>query len=65
MYLGEPEEPTRFPTPWLEYGALTLLVAGVFLVGLYPQPVFDVVEHGTAAITAASGAAAAVGAPPP
>jgi len=64
MYLGEPEEPTRFPTPWLEYGALTLLVAGVFLVGLYPQPVFDVVEQGTAAMAAASGAAGAVGAPP-
>jgi NADH-quinone oxidoreductase subunit N len=64
MYLGEPEEPTRFPTPWVEYGALTLLVAGVFVVGLYPQPVFDLVEQGTAAITAASGAAGAVSAPP-
>jgi NADH-quinone oxidoreductase subunit N len=64
MYLGEPEETTRFPTPWVEYGALTLLVAGVFVVGLYPQPVFDLVEQGTAAITAASGAAGAVSAPP-
>jgi NADH:ubiquinone oxidoreductase subunit 4 (subunit M) len=48
----------------VEYGALTLLVAGVFVVGLYPQPVFDLVEQGTAAITAASGAAGAVSAPP-
>ncbi|TET97497.1 MAG: NADH-quinone oxidoreductase subunit N [Dehalococcoidia bacterium] len=64
MYLGEPEEPTRFPTPWVEYGALTLLVAGVFVVGLYPQPVFDLVEQGTVAITTAAGAAGAVGAPP-
>ncbi len=65
MYLGEPEEPTRFPTPWLEYGALTLLVVGVFVVGVYPQPVFDVVEQGTTAMMAASGAAGAVGGPPP
>jgi NADH-quinone oxidoreductase subunit N len=64
MYLGEPEEPTRFPTPWLEYGALTLLLAGVFLVGLYPQPVFDVVEQGTTAMMAASEVAGTVAAPP-
>jgi NADH-quinone oxidoreductase subunit N len=64
MYLGEPEEPTRFPTPWVEYGALTLLVAGVFVVGLYPQPVFDVVEEATVAMMAAVDVAGAVGAPP-
>ncbi len=50
MYLGEPDEKTRFPTPWLEYTALTLLIAGVFLIGLYPKPVFDVVEDSTATI---------------
>ncbi|MEE8370461.1 MAG: proton-conducting transporter membrane subunit, partial [Dehalococcoidia bacterium] len=50
MYLGKPETETRFPTPWLEYGILAVLVAGVFLVGLYPQPVFDLVEQGTAMI---------------
>jgi NADH:ubiquinone oxidoreductase subunit 4 (subunit M) len=53
------------PTPWLEYAALTLLVAGVFVVRLYPQSVFDVVEQGTTAMMAASGAAGAVGGPPP
>ncbi len=63
MYLGEPEEPTRFPTPWVEYGALTLLVAGVFVVGLYPQPVFDLVEQGMAAMAAASAVAGTVAAP--
>ncbi len=47
MYLGEPEEKTRFPTPWLGYTALTALIAGVFLMGLYPKPVFDIVEDGT------------------
>ncbi len=50
MYLGEPESPTRFRTPWPEYGALTLLVLGVMFVGLYPQPLFDAVDTSTAAI---------------
>ncbi len=50
MYLGEPDEKTRFPTPWLEYAALTVLVAGIFFVGLYPRPVFTAVEHGTDAL---------------
>ena len=44
MYLGEPDEKTRFPTPWFEYGALAVLVAGIFFVGLYPRPIFDAVE---------------------
>ncbi|MFQ6019685.1 MAG: hypothetical protein ACE5KW_02905, partial [Dehalococcoidia bacterium] len=61
MYLGKPSEPTRFPTPWLEYGALSLLVAGVFLIGLYPQPLFNAVEESTAFIFTASQAAGAVG----
>ena len=60
MYLGEPEERRRFPTPWVECGALSLLIAGVFLVGLYPQPVFDLVEEGAVAMMAASEAATAV-----
>ena len=64
MYLGKPAEPRRFPTPWLEYGALTLLIAGVFLIGLYPQPVFDIVEEGAVAMMAVSEAATTVGAPP-
>jgi NADH-quinone oxidoreductase subunit N len=52
MYLGEPEEKTRFQTPWLEYTALTALIAGVFLIGLYPKPVFEIVEDSTATIFA-------------
>ncbi len=50
MYLGEPDEKTRFPTPWFEYGALTILIAGVFFVGLYPRPLFDVVDTSTDSI---------------
>jgi NADH-quinone oxidoreductase subunit N len=50
MYLGVPEEPSRFRTPWLEYAALTLLTLGVLFVGLYPQPLFDAVDTSTATI---------------
>lgn len=52
MYLGEPDEKSRFPTPWLEYTALTVLIGVVFLVGLYPRPVFEVVEDSTNSIFA-------------
>jgi len=50
MYLGQPDEKSRFPTPWLEYAALTVLVAGVFFVGLYPKPLFNAVEDSTNSI---------------
>jgi NADH-quinone oxidoreductase subunit N len=50
MYLGEQDEKTRFPTPWFEYGALTVLVAGIFFVGLYPRPIFDAIETSTDSI---------------
>jgi NADH-quinone oxidoreductase subunit N len=50
MYLGKPEEPTRFQIPWREYAALGILTLGVIFVGVYPQPVFDVVEDGTEAM---------------
>ncbi|MCI0784384.1 MAG: NADH-quinone oxidoreductase subunit N, partial [Chloroflexi bacterium] len=50
MYVGEAEEKTRFPTPWLEYTALTVLIAGVFLIGLYPRPVLELAEDATATI---------------
>jgi len=65
MYIGKPEEPARFPTPWLEYGALSLLIAGVFVVGLYPQPVFDVAEDAAVAVTSAAAPASGSVAEPP
>jgi NADH-quinone oxidoreductase subunit N len=61
MYLGKPEEESRFPTPWLEYGALTVLIAGVFLIGLYPAPVFDAVETSTATLFVDIGSTAVSG----
>lgn len=48
MYLVEPEERQRFPTPWLEYAALTLLLVGVFVVGLGPQPLFRAAQDSVA-----------------
>ena len=50
MFLGKPEEGPAFPTPWPEYGALALLIAGVLLIGLYPQPLFDAVDTSTAVL---------------
>jgi len=47
MYLEKPEVATRFPIPVREYAALAVLVFGVFLVGLYPQPVYDAVDSST------------------
>jgi len=58
MFIGESEEKERFPVPWLEYGALAVLVAGVLFVGLYPQPLFDQVDSGTAVIFHAASDAA-------
>jgi NADH-quinone oxidoreductase subunit N len=45
MYLGEPEAPGRFPTPWREYVAVAALLAGVFLVGLAPLPLLQAAEE--------------------
>ena len=63
MYLGQPEEPTRFPTPWREYGALSLLVVGVFLVGVYPQLIFNAVDQSTAFVFAGAQAVGIAGVP--
>lgn len=47
MYLGRPAEATRFPIVPMEYAALAVLTAGVFFVGLYPQPFFDAAANAT------------------
>jgi len=61
MYLGQPAEPQRFPTPWVEYAALTLLVIGVFVVGLGPQPLLNAIQDSTSFIFTGSQAAGTVG----
>ncbi len=64
MYIVESEEKTRFPIPWVEYGALAVLIVGVFFVGLYPQPLLDGAENATSFIFAASQGAAVAGVGP-
>ena len=50
MYLGEPEDKTPFPTPFVEFAALAVLVIGIFFVGLGPQPLYNAAEDSTAFI---------------
>jgi proton-translocating NADH-quinone oxidoreductase chain N len=50
MYIGVSEETSRFPIPWREYAALSVLVAGVMFFGLYPTPVFEWIDDSTATI---------------
>lgn len=52
MYIGVAEETSRFPIPWREYAALSVLVAGVMFLGLYPTPVFEWIDDSTATIFA-------------
>ena len=44
MYVGEAPEPGRFRIPLLMQGAVVVLGVGVFFVGLYPAPLFDVTD---------------------
>ncbi len=44
MYVAKPTEDTRLKTPLLMQGSLIVLTLGVFFVGLYPQPLFEVTE---------------------
>jgi len=62
MFVGKaPEGRGSMPVPWLEYGALALLVAGVLFIGLYPAPVLDWVSGSTADVFAGVGQAAVAG----
>jgi NADH-quinone oxidoreductase subunit N len=44
MYVSQPLEPTRFKVPLIMQGAVVVLTFGVFFVGLYPQPLFEVTD---------------------
>ena len=50
MYLYQPEgdDVARFRIPLPMMGALTVLMAAVLLVGLYPAPLFNAIDHATA-----------------
>ncbi len=60
MYVDEPDEPARFPTPHLEYAALAVLLVGIFMVGLAPQPLFNAVQDSTAFIFSGAGTSVVV-----
>jgi NADH-quinone oxidoreductase subunit N len=44
MYVSEPPDTTRFRVPLITQGAVVLLAIGVFFVGLYPAPLFEVTD---------------------
>jgi NADH-quinone oxidoreductase subunit N len=52
MYVSEPEDHTRFSVPLAMSGSLVVLTLGVFLVGLYPAPLFDVTDSVAAVLFA-------------
>ena len=64
MYLVEPLEKARLPVPRMEYAVVAVLIVGVLLVGLYPQPLFNGVEDATSALFQVTQAAAAAGVGP-
>jgi NADH-quinone oxidoreductase subunit N len=52
MYVSEPQDHTRFSVPLAMSGSLAVLTLGVFLVGLYPAPLFDVTDSVAAVLFA-------------
>jgi NADH-quinone oxidoreductase subunit N len=44
MYVSQPPEYTRFHVPLLMQASAVVLTVGVFFVGLYPAPLFDLTE---------------------
>jgi NADH-quinone oxidoreductase subunit N len=44
MYVSQPDDYTRFRVPMLMQTAAVILTVGVFFVGLYPAPLFDLTD---------------------
>jgi NADH-quinone oxidoreductase subunit N len=44
MYVGEPEQPQRLRVPLLTNSVAFALVIGIFVVGLFPRPLFEVTD---------------------
>lgn len=47
MYVNEPEEASKLPTPRLTTATASVLFLGTILVGVYPGPVVDVISAST------------------
>jgi NADH-quinone oxidoreductase subunit N len=52
MYVSEPQDHTRFSVPLAMSSSLVVLTLGVFLVGLYPAPLFEVTDSVAAVLFA-------------
>jgi len=50
MYVGEPEETGRLRVPLVANAVVLALVIGIFIVGLFPQPLFDAADNATGAV---------------
>jgi NADH-quinone oxidoreductase subunit N len=50
MYVGEAEEKVRLRVPVSVNAVILALVIGVFVVGLYPQPLFKATDHAVHAV---------------
>lgn len=57
MYVSQPPEYTRFNIPMLMQVATVVLTVGVFFVGLYPAPIYDLTESVSSALFAAAAGA--------
>ena len=44
MYVSPADNTERFPVPMLMGGAAAVLTVGIFFVGLYPQPLFELTD---------------------
>jgi len=52
MYVTHATETSRIHVPLIMQGAVVVLAVGVFFVGLYPQPIFDMTDNVTAVLFA-------------
>jgi hypothetical protein len=52
MYVTHAEETSRIHVPLILQGSVVALALGVFFVGLYPQPVFDLTDSVTSVLFA-------------
>ncbi len=50
MYVGEPDEKVRLRVPVVVNSVILALVVGVFVVGLYPRPLFSATDNAVHAV---------------
>ncbi len=50
IYVTPATETSRFRVPLVMQGSAVVLAVGVFFVGLYPQPLFDITDSVSAVL---------------